>query len=276
MILQAIHEMPEDEAGYVAEGDLAERTRIAAESLREWLQTLEDKDYIDVARTEVEYLVSMRPLGRLVLLQSREGSSVSLSSGANARAPRRRILNFIYLDTLGIEGLSEQVPGIVSGASPETRFHMLFDYLFGSDGFKYSDLGQAAREAQEFGSQYVIIKEKFNLPQSYVGIEGVNSANASGYLELEIGQPPQGGFDSSCVDRYDPSDSYFKTMAVPRITFSASLSKFKDTPFGYMKPGSHMARYFGGYRGQGVPLGVFGELCPNVEFLHLKPFAIWR
>ena len=53
MVLQAILELPKDSSGFSTDAQIAQNTHISLEDVRNWLETLEGEDYVNVARTEV-------------------------------------------------------------------------------------------------------------------------------------------------------------------------------------------------------------------------------
>ena len=51
MVLQAILDLPKDDAGFVSDSHIAQKTQIAISDVRDWIETLEGEGYVEVART---------------------------------------------------------------------------------------------------------------------------------------------------------------------------------------------------------------------------------
>ena len=71
MVLQAILGAQGDSLDYIEDSRIAKTTGIALEDVRNWLQTLESEDLIEVARTEAGLSALINPMGRLSLGQFR-------------------------------------------------------------------------------------------------------------------------------------------------------------------------------------------------------------
>src|SRR4051794_14644363 len=67
MVLQAIWVLPKDAAGYVRDTQIAEDTQIAIGDLKNWIETLEDEGYVEVARTKAGLSALITANGRLAL-----------------------------------------------------------------------------------------------------------------------------------------------------------------------------------------------------------------
>ncbi|HPT24810.1 MAG TPA: hypothetical protein PLZ95_00220 [Bryobacteraceae bacterium] len=128
----------------------------------------------------------------------------------------------------------------------------------------FTDLGEATRTA-DLGkdSVFVKIRERFDAPQFQSGGD-VSSVNSDGYLLLELG----GG------SYHHYGDDYFK-RPTRVVTLSASLLKMPASTRG-MGASGHDARFFRGFSGRGIPLGVFGVLTATPSYFQIKPYAIWR
>ncbi len=99
---------------------------------------------------------------------------------------------------------------------------------------------------------FLLIKEKFDMPQFSEGKNGVNLLNEEGTALFEISSP------------------LFK------IIMSASLKNFRRIHDGHMGMTSHDAIFFRVFNGKGVPLNVFGHIVflRNKSY-QIKPYAIW-
>jgi hypothetical protein len=69
LVLQAILGIQGDSPSFVEDVQIAQSTRIALQDVRAWLETLEGRDYVDVARTEAGLSASITAQGKLVLKQ---------------------------------------------------------------------------------------------------------------------------------------------------------------------------------------------------------------
>ncbi|MGA7498026.1 MAG: toll/interleukin-1 receptor domain-containing protein [Isosphaeraceae bacterium] len=74
-VLQAISDLPKDAADSVMDTQIAQATDIAIKDVRDWLETLEEEGYVEVARTEAGLSASVTANGRLALGQFRPFSS---------------------------------------------------------------------------------------------------------------------------------------------------------------------------------------------------------
>jgi len=184
-----------------------------------------------------------------------------------------RLKNFLMSLVSGIEG---EVTGEVSGSGSMTdqstsmlavEHKLARIRTFLSDKAKnmfFTGLGEASRHLQTVeGPVFVDIRDRFNAPQFYGGAQGVASVNADGYLLLEKG----GAAD------YSHQDDYYK-RTTEELRLSASLSKMRGGSI--MGASSHEAVYLRGFAGRQIPLSVFGSLSGTSDYLHIKPFAIWR
>ncbi len=71
MVLQAVFDAQGDTTSYIPDTKIAETTRIAIKDVRDWLETLEGGEYVNVARTEEGLSASITANGRLALGQFR-------------------------------------------------------------------------------------------------------------------------------------------------------------------------------------------------------------
>lgn len=71
MVLQAITDLPKNPAGFVADQQVAQSTKIALSDVRDWIETLEGEGYVEVAQTEAGLTASITAQGRLALKQLR-------------------------------------------------------------------------------------------------------------------------------------------------------------------------------------------------------------
>ena len=69
MVLQAILDLPKDSYGYVPDYQIAESTQIAIADVRDWIETLADEGYVEVAHTGVGLSASITAQGKLILRQ---------------------------------------------------------------------------------------------------------------------------------------------------------------------------------------------------------------
>ena len=89
MILQAILDLPKDAAGYVTDDRITRSTLIGPNEVRDWLETLEGKGLIQLARTQVGMSALLTAEGRIALRQS-SGYDASSSAGERNDACDRR------------------------------------------------------------------------------------------------------------------------------------------------------------------------------------------
>jgi hypothetical protein len=78
MVLQAIVDLPADPAGFVTDSQIAQKSRITAGDVRDWIETLEGEGYVNVARTTGGLSASITANGKLVLRQYQPFSPKSL------------------------------------------------------------------------------------------------------------------------------------------------------------------------------------------------------
>ena len=71
MVLQAILDASGNVPSFVEDSQIARTTRIALKDVRDWLETLEGDDYVEIARTEAGLSASITAKGRLALGQYR-------------------------------------------------------------------------------------------------------------------------------------------------------------------------------------------------------------
>ena len=71
MVLQAILDASGDVPSFVEDSQIARTTRIALKDVRDWLETLEGDEYVEIARTEAGLSASITAKGRLALGQYR-------------------------------------------------------------------------------------------------------------------------------------------------------------------------------------------------------------
>ena len=71
MVLQAILDASGDVLSFVEDSQIAQTTRIALEYTRDWLETLEREEYVEIDRTEAGLSASITAKGRLALGQYR-------------------------------------------------------------------------------------------------------------------------------------------------------------------------------------------------------------
>jgi len=67
MVLQAILDLPKDAAGFVSDTQVAQGTSIALKNVRDWIETLEGEEFVEVARTTAGVSASITAKGRLQL-----------------------------------------------------------------------------------------------------------------------------------------------------------------------------------------------------------------
>jgi TIR domain len=81
LILQAIDDATMDAAGFVTDAQVAGSTGIDQKDVRDWLQTLDEQEFIEVARLQDGFRAAVTPKGRLALGQYRpispEGEAVT-------------------------------------------------------------------------------------------------------------------------------------------------------------------------------------------------------
>ncbi len=82
IVLQAILDLPKDISGFVTDKQVTQSTQIALGDVRNWLETLEDGKYINVARTMAGLSASITANGRLALEQYRSFPSTPSSPTA--------------------------------------------------------------------------------------------------------------------------------------------------------------------------------------------------
>jgi len=75
MVLQAILDAQGDTTNYIEDSRLVQNTRLILGDLRNWLETLEGDEYINLARTEAGLSASITAKGRVTLAQTRPFSS---------------------------------------------------------------------------------------------------------------------------------------------------------------------------------------------------------
>ncbi len=71
MVLQAVLDTQGDSTNFIEDSRLAQTTRLSLVDLRNWLETLEGDEYINLARTEAGLSASITAKGRVTLVQTR-------------------------------------------------------------------------------------------------------------------------------------------------------------------------------------------------------------
>ena len=66
-VLQAIHDLPKDKAGYVSDADIAQRTQIDIADISNCLEILGNEEYIDVIKRKKDRIALITAKGRLAL-----------------------------------------------------------------------------------------------------------------------------------------------------------------------------------------------------------------
>ncbi len=69
MVLRAIFDLPKDSAGYVSDSQIKDRTQIAIEEVQEWLETLKEDGYVEIAHTQAGLSALITAQGRLAVSQ---------------------------------------------------------------------------------------------------------------------------------------------------------------------------------------------------------------
>jgi hypothetical protein len=59
LVLQAIQDSPKGASSFVTDTQVARSTRIALKGVRDWFETLEGEEYVEVARTETGLCASI-------------------------------------------------------------------------------------------------------------------------------------------------------------------------------------------------------------------------
>lgn len=105
MVLQAVYDLPKNNAGSVTDAEIAHSTQLAVTDVRDWIETLEGEGLIDVARTTAGLSVLLTASGRQVLRQFEPfGSSPpaqQVLSGASKATPETsqvRTILFLAVD----------------------------------------------------------------------------------------------------------------------------------------------------------------------------------
>ena len=94
LVLQAIVDAQAGSSDYVDEARLVQDTGIDGTDLRDWLQTLEEEGYIDVARTREGLSAAVTAKGRLTLGLFRP---VSPAHSPTAARPDRTVRTILFL-----------------------------------------------------------------------------------------------------------------------------------------------------------------------------------
>jgi hypothetical protein len=124
----------------------------------------------------------------------------------------------------------------------------------------HSDLREAAAQLNRNDQPvYVEVRDYFNAPQ-FMGPDGGVSVEEDGKLFLEKGL----GND------YEYGDDYYKRLSFPLVV-QASLTKMPEGTFARM---SHLGMRLTGYRGNRVPLSLFGIMMKTPGYFMIKPYAI--
>ena len=84
MVLQAILDASADILSFVEDSQIARTTRIALKDVRDWLETLEREEYVEIARTEAGLSASITAKGRLALGQYRSFPSTTPGPGTSS------------------------------------------------------------------------------------------------------------------------------------------------------------------------------------------------
>src|SRR4051794_2869415 len=87
MILQAMLDLPVDSAGFVTDSQITQRTQIATTDVRDWIETLENEGYVEVARATDGLRALLKAEGRLALGLYRPFGSPASSSTQPSPSP---------------------------------------------------------------------------------------------------------------------------------------------------------------------------------------------
>jgi sulfatase-modifying factor enzyme 1 len=100
MVLQAILDGSGDMLNFVEDSQIARTTRIALKDVRDWLETLEGDEYVEIARTEAGLSASITAKGRLALGRDRPFSSTS--SQLRGTLPKRRNIPWLWFCAIAL------------------------------------------------------------------------------------------------------------------------------------------------------------------------------
>ena len=119
MVLQAILDLPKDSAGYVRDAHIAQKTQIVIADVRDWIETLEGEDHVNVARTTGGLSASITAQGRLALgqfrpVQTPPASPIGFSGHQPVSEPPQHPATFPAVGAVG----SVQGPLPSGGTSP--------------------------------------------------------------------------------------------------------------------------------------------------------------
>ena len=84
MVLQAMLDGSGDMQSFVEDSQIARTTRIALVDVRDWLETLRDDEYVEIARTEAGLSAMITAKGRLELRQPRPVPSTTPGPGTSS------------------------------------------------------------------------------------------------------------------------------------------------------------------------------------------------
>jgi formylglycine-generating enzyme required for sulfatase activity len=100
MVLQAILDGSGDMLNFVEDSQIARTTRIALKDVRDWLETLEGDEHVEIARTEAGLSASITAKGRLALRRDRPFSSTS--SQLRGTLPKRRNIPWLWFCAIAL------------------------------------------------------------------------------------------------------------------------------------------------------------------------------
>jgi hypothetical protein len=220
--------------------------------------------YIYLDRDGIESLYAQITKGieiELVESRSREGRGQ-----VGLRASFGNLLtSLLGIKELGANTEIEAVHGYVEAAKTkltvEHKLERLTEYLTKTKRC-FGSLDEAASNSSKGEMAYVNAVEKFNAPDFYSGQRNVRAINESGAIVFNVDK------------NYDSSDGYFKKGTFSFV-MTAGLRNFTRIAGG-MAFKSHEAIMFSGFRGENIPLGVFGYVMRYSDLAcQVKPYAMW-
>jgi uncharacterized caspase-like protein len=111
LVLQAVQEAQGDTGAFIEDRRIAQATRISLRDMRDWFLTLDNDEYVDLARNESGLSASVTAKGRLVLGLHRPFPTPSEPARSRSKTGRERAL------VIGISGYPPPIPKLPAVAN---------------------------------------------------------------------------------------------------------------------------------------------------------------
>jgi hypothetical protein len=121
MVLQAIQEAQGDTSGFIGDSRIAESTKISLQDMRDWLLTLDNDEYVDLARNENGMSAAVTAKGRLALGLFQPFTTPSTPEPARSRSKTGKERALV----IGISDYPSPIPKLLSVANDASEMAKL-------------------------------------------------------------------------------------------------------------------------------------------------------